>query len=110
MDDLSVDAAQTESSPLKLVRQTLVVNAEEVEERDLKIVHVNGVLRNVVGELVGLAAGYSALDAATCHPHGERTVLDACRHVALVTMSLCSRFASQTLRTKSIASQSSSPG
>src|SRR5262245_43304758 len=52
-DDASVDVGEAEVAALKLEGQPLVVDAEEVQDRGLEVVDVNGILGNVVGEVVG---------------------------------------------------------
>ena len=53
-----------EASPLVFVRQPFVVDAEQMEQRGLQVVHVHRVLYDVVAEVVGLPVGQSSLDAA----------------------------------------------
>src|SRR3989442_14913676 len=57
--------------PLILERQSRVVDAEQVQDRGVKIVHVNRVCSDVVGEIVGLAEGKSGLYAGAGEPDGE---------------------------------------
>ena len=64
-----MNVREPESSALKLVGQTLVIDAEQMHQRCLKIVDVNWILDDVVAELVRLAVSYSRLDASASHPN-----------------------------------------
>ena len=48
-----------------------MVVAEEVKHRRVEVVNREGILDDVVAELVGLAVDLTALGAAAGHPHGE---------------------------------------
>ena len=49
-----------------------MVEAEQVEEGRLEVVHVHGILDDVEAHLVGGAEGHAGLDAAAGQPHRER--------------------------------------
>ena len=53
------------------IRETLMIDAHEVQDGGVQVVHVHGILGDVVAELVGLAIAGAGLAAATGHPHGE---------------------------------------
>ena len=48
-----------------------MVDTEEMLHRGVQVVHVDGVLDDVVAELIGLAVSLAAFDAATGHPEAE---------------------------------------
>jgi len=56
---------------LEFVGQAFVVDAEWVQHGRLEVVDVDGVFGGVVGEVVGLAEGEVAFDAAAGHPDRE---------------------------------------
>lgn len=51
-------------APLKLERQPLVVDAQLMQQRGMKIVDTDGILRNVIREFVGLAVSHSGADSS----------------------------------------------
>ena len=55
MTTLPLDVGQAEVAALELVRQLLVVDAEQVQHRRVQVVDVDRVLGHVVAEFVGLA-------------------------------------------------------
>ena len=57
LDDLSLHVGQPEVAALEPVGQPGVVDAEQVQDRRVQVVDVDGVLDDVVGEVVGLAVG-----------------------------------------------------
>ena len=56
---------------LELEGQAFVVDAQAVEDRGVEVVDVDGVLDDVVAEVVGLAVDDAGLDAAAGQPDGE---------------------------------------
>ena len=50
-------------------REGVVVQAEEVQDRGVQVPLVDGVLRDVVAEVVGLAVDRSRLDSPAGQPH-----------------------------------------
>ena len=65
---MPVDVGQPVVAALEVVGQPFVVDAQEVEDRGLEVVDVDGVLGDVVAEVVGLAVGDAGLDAAAGEP------------------------------------------
>src|SRR5262245_29717808 len=51
--------------------ETLVIEAEQVQDRRLPVVQVNRIFHDVVGEIVGFAVDCAWFDAAAAHPDGE---------------------------------------
>ena len=70
-DDVPADVGEAEPAALVFVNELLVVDAHEVHERGLKVVHMNGVFDDVVAEVVGLAIAESGFYACSGHPHAE---------------------------------------
>jgi len=66
-----LDARQSLVEPLEPVREPLVVEAEEVEDRGREVAHVHGVPDDVVGEVVGLPVRHTAPDPASREPERE---------------------------------------
>ncbi len=70
LDHPPLDVSEPEVPALESIRQTLVVQAEEVENRGLEVVDVDAVLDGGEAELVGLAEGEAGFHAAAGEPHG----------------------------------------
>src|ERR1017187_10108552 len=62
------DAGQAHIEALVLVAETLVVDAELVQDGGLEIAHMDRVAGDVITEVVGFTVDHAALDAATGHP------------------------------------------
>ena len=50
-----------------------MVDAEEMQDGGVQVMHVHGILGHIVAEVVGLAVTGAGLHAAAGHPHGEAT-------------------------------------
>ena len=70
-DDLAGDVGQAEVAAAVAEGQALVVEAEEVEDRGVEVVHVDLVLHGLVPELVGRAEREAGLHAGAGEPDGE---------------------------------------
>ena len=68
---LTVHVGQPEVSAGVMERELFVVEAEQVQNRRLQIVDVNGINRDVKAKLVRLAVDNSALYSAPGHPGAE---------------------------------------
>ena len=66
------DVRQSEIAALVVVGQARVIEPEQVQDRRLQVVDVNGVLDRFHTEVVGLAQVQSRLDAGAGQPDGER--------------------------------------
>ena len=55
LDDLPVHVGQAEVAALEVVGQPGVVDPQQMQDRGVQVVDVDGVLDDVVGEVVGLA-------------------------------------------------------
>ena len=72
LHELSMHIGQSELAALVGVRQTFVIEPEEVKHRRLQIVNVNGILNDVKAEFVSLANDDAGFNPAAGHPHRER--------------------------------------
>mgnify|MGYP002837535359 CR=1 FL=1 len=68
---LAVDVGQSVVAALELEGQLLVVDAEQMQDRGLKIVHMHRVAGDVVGEVVRLAVDEARLHPSPGHPDRE---------------------------------------
>ena len=71
-DDVAFDVGQAEVAALELVGELFVVDPQQPQHRRVQVVHVDGILDDVVAELVGAADGHARLGAAAGQPHRER--------------------------------------
>ena len=62
MHDLAVDIRQTEISARVAVGERFVIEAEDVQDGGVEVMHVNGILDNVRTPLIRLAMGITTLD------------------------------------------------
>ena len=62
--NFAVDIRQSVVATLEAVGQPFVVNSQLVQDGGLKIVYVDGVLRNVHAVVVGFAVAHPSADAA----------------------------------------------
>ena len=69
MNHPAVDIRQTEVTALMTEGQFLVVNPHQVQDGGIQIMNVNGVLGDVVGEVIGLAILETGLHTPAGHPH-----------------------------------------
>ena len=69
-DDMSVDIGEAEVTPGVVIRQTFMVEAQQVKDGGLKVMDVNLISGDVEAEVIGLAIG-SGLSSAACHQSGE---------------------------------------
>ncbi len=70
VDDLAMDIGQAEIAALMSECQPLVIDAQAVQNRGVKVVDVNRVLLHVVAEVVCFAEHDTGLDTAARHPLG----------------------------------------
>ena len=66
-----MDVGQSEVAALIRVRQSFVVDAQQVQNRGLQIVNVDSIFGDVDAVVVGPPPGHAALNASTSHPHGK---------------------------------------
>ena len=71
MDDSASDVGQAEVAAGVVVRQPLVIHAEQMQRGRVQVVHVDFVLDRVMSPLVGLAVSDARLYAASCQPDRE---------------------------------------
>ena len=65
------DAGQALVETLIFVGEFLVVDAEQVQNRSLKITNMNGIFQDIVGKVVSLSVNHTAFDSASRHPEAE---------------------------------------
>ena len=70
---LSMHIGQPVLASLVLEGQLLVVDAQQMENRRIEVMHMDRVLCNVVAEIIGLTITDSAFYASTGHPGRETT-------------------------------------
>src|SRR6185295_5335208 len=58
-------------APAKAIRQSRVIDAEQMQDRGVEIVDVDFVFRNGRSDFVGVAIGQSAFDARASQPRRE---------------------------------------
>src|SRR5688572_16427663 len=62
---------QAKLTPLKEVRQFLVVDAQQVQDGRLQVMDMNATLYDVEAVVIRTAIDMTALHATSCHPQGE---------------------------------------
>ena len=62
---------QSEIAALEAERELFVVDAKCVQNRRVQIVNMDGLIDDVVTEVVSFAIDLPAFDATACHPHCE---------------------------------------
>ena len=70
-DHLAVDVGKPEATSLVLEGETFVIDAHEVHDGGLPVVDVDGVLDDVVAEVVRLPEIDATSNAPSGEPHGE---------------------------------------
>src|SRR5665213_1319084 len=68
MDDLPGSVGQSEITPAVGIRELQVIDAEQIQNGGVQIVHVGRFLDSFVAEVIRGAVGDAALDAASGHP------------------------------------------
>src|SRR5437867_10434926 len=71
VDDLTANISQPEVTSLEAIRQSRVVEAEEVENGRMEIVNVDGVFDDVPAKFIRFAKDLPAFNAAAGHPNTE---------------------------------------
>ena len=51
------------------VSESFVVDSQTLKNGGVEVIYVDGVLYDVVGEVIGLSILEPGLDSTTCHPH-----------------------------------------
>ena len=65
-----MDVSEAEITPLESIGELIVIDAEEVQESGVQVVHVNLVFSGIETKIIGRSVDRSGLDAATRHPNG----------------------------------------
>ena len=81
---VAMDVGQSIVTPLEMIGQLLVIQAQQMQNGSLQIVNMHRVLDDGKTEFVGLAVGESPLDPTPGHPYGETVgVVVAPQHIAI---------------------------
>ena len=70
-DDFSADIRQPEVAALIMIGQLAVIESQQVKDRRLKVVDMDGSIDGIETDLVGRAHGLTGADAAAGHPDCE---------------------------------------
>ena len=65
------DACETDVEALVFYTEALVVDPKQVENGGIQVANVNGILDDVVAEIIGGAVDDSTFDSGSCHPDAE---------------------------------------
>ena len=65
--------SESEPAPLVLEGKPLVVDAEQVHQSSLQVVHMDWVFRDIVPEIIGLSIDEARLYPTASHPDREAT-------------------------------------
>src|SRR5688500_576952 len=71
MHDIAVDIGEPKIAAGVTVRESLMIQAKNVQQRRMKIVHVDRVFDGAVTKVVGGTPGESRSNSAARHPHRE---------------------------------------
>src|SRR5262245_12517886 len=71
MHRITANVRQAEVAAAEIVGEALVVNAEAVEDGGVEVIDVDGVLGDVVAEVIGAAVDNAGLDAGAGKEVGE---------------------------------------
>ena len=71
LNDLSVHIGKAEVTPLASKGQLLVIKTEEVQNRGVQVMDVNGILHRVEAEVVRRPVDMTGFYPASRKPHGE---------------------------------------
>ena len=66
-----MDISKSEMTPLIFVSEAFMIDAQKMKNCRMKVVNVNGVLRDIVTVIVRGPVGGPALAPAASHPHRE---------------------------------------
>src|SRR5258705_12224585 len=69
--DLAVDIGQAVVAPSVAIGKARVIEAHQVQNSRVEVVHMDLVLNGVPSKVVGRPMGHSAPHPAPGHPHGE---------------------------------------
>ena len=66
-----MNVCEPEVAALESEGQGFVVDTEKMQNRGLQVVDVNGFVRHIVTEFIGLTIDHPWLYSSPCHPHRE---------------------------------------
>ena len=58
---------------LEAVGQSFMIDAQAVQNRGMKIMHMHRIFRDVIARVIGLPVAYPRFHTATGHPEGKTT-------------------------------------
>ena len=73
MSNHAVNIGQTEIATLVFISESLVMNAQEMQNGGVEIVNVNGVANNIIAVVVRFAERKPFLDSGSRHENREAT-------------------------------------
>src|ERR1700722_14274317 len=71
VDDVAVDIREAKVAALEAIGQLLVIEAEQMQNGGVQIMHVDFVLAGIEAKIIRSAEGDARLDAAARHPDAE---------------------------------------
>ena len=66
-----MDVGQAKVPACVTIRQSFVIQAQQMQNRRVHVVHVNFILDNVIAKIIALSVDGAALNAAASEPHRE---------------------------------------
>jgi len=94
-DARGIDAGEFVVESLKAVAEFFVINAEEMQGRCMQISDVDGILGNVVTEVVGCPESGAGFDSAPGHPDREAAGMMVPAGLGTVPLSLSGNASSE---------------
>lgn len=67
LDQIPMDIGQSIISTLETVGQSRMVDSQQVHDRGVQVVHMDGIMSDIVAIIIGLTDHVSALDSRSCH-------------------------------------------
>ena len=65
---MAMNICQAEISALKTIRQALVIDAQQMHQRGLKIMNMHAVVRDVDAKIIAFSILHAGFHTATGHP------------------------------------------
>ena len=69
--DLAFYISQAEFAALETVGQSSVIKSQAIQQSRVQIVNRNGIVNNVIPDIVRATDGDAGFDPAACDPHGK---------------------------------------
>ena len=71
VNHVTVDVGQPKGSAGMSERQSFMIDSQQMQDRRLDIVHMDGIFNRMKSEVIGATDRLSHSDSSTRHPHGE---------------------------------------